>query len=110
MTPRSSAAGVKGTAFSAILADMPDRAPVPSTPRSFDPDEPIRPDPDPVAQWLDWEQQANLVGFRTSTQPVEVEVACVPRDEVEVHILPGASAAVVDRFVRGSQVFFPRHP
>jgi hypothetical protein len=80
------------------------------TPRSFDPDEPLRVDPDPVAQWLDWEQQANLVGFRTSTHPVEIEVAWVPRDQVEVHILPGAPAEIVERFVYGSGVCFPRHP
>jgi len=82
----------------------------PRTPRRFDPDEPLRLDPDPVAQWLDWEQQANLVGFRASTLAVEVEVASVPRDELEVHILPGAPAEIVDRFLRGDRVCFPRHP
>lgn len=80
------------------------------TSRRFDPGEPLDLAPDPVAQWLDWEEQANLVGFRTSIQPVEIEVACVPRDEVEVHILPGAPESIVERFVRGDQVFFPRHP
>lgn len=67
-------------------------------------------DPDPVAQWLSWEEQANLVGFRTSTHPVEVSVVSVPRDELEVHILPGAPAEIVDRFVQGDRVCFPRHP
>lgn len=66
--------------------------------------------PDRVAQWLDWEAQANLIGFRTSTVPVEVEVAWVPRSEVELSVLPGASAALVERFVRGDRVCFPRHP
>jgi hypothetical protein len=79
------------------------------TPR-FDPAEPIEPSPDPVAQWLDWEEQANLIGFRTSTEPVEVEVVLVPRDRVEVHVLPGAPAVIVDRFLRGDRVCFPRHP
>jgi hypothetical protein len=78
--------------------------------RSFDASEPLTLHPDPVAQWLDWEEQANLVGFRTSTEPVEIDVVSVPRDEVEVHILPGAPAAIVDRFVRGDRVCFPRHP
>jgi hypothetical protein len=67
-------------------------------------------DPDPIAQWLDWEEQANLVGFRTSTLPVEIDVVSVPREEVEVHILPGAPEAIVERFVRGDRVCFPRHP
>ena len=67
-------------------------------------------DADPVAQWLDWEQQANLVGFRTSTLPVDVDVVSVPREEVEVHVLPGAPDVIVERFLRGDRVFFPRHP
>jgi hypothetical protein len=78
--------------------------------RRFDPDEPIRLDPDPVAQWLDWEAQANLIGFRAKTEPVEIEVVSVPRDQLEVHILPGAPEAIVNRFVRGDRVCFPRHP
>lgn len=80
------------------------------TTRPFDVDEPLVPLADPVAQWLDWEQQANLIGFRTSTEPVEVEVVSVPRSETEVHVLPGAHPSIVDRFLRGDRVFFPRHP
>jgi hypothetical protein len=71
---------------------------------------PFAPNPDPVAQWLDWEEQANLVGFRTSTAPVQVDVVSVPRAEVEVHVVPGAPAALVDLFLRGDRVLFPRHP
>jgi hypothetical protein len=76
----------------------------------FDFREPLRIDPDPVAQWLDWEEQANLVGFRTGTEPVEVSVVRVPREGVEVHILPGAAPQIVDRFLSGDHVCFPRHP
>src|SRR5262245_38992795 len=65
---------------------------------------------DPVAQWLDWEQQANLVGFRTSTAPVQVDVVAVPRSEVETHALPGAASDVLDLFLRGDRVLVPRHP
>lgn len=79
-------------------------------PRSFDPEQPLTVDPDPVVQWLDREEQANLVGFRTSTHPVEVEVVSVPREALQIHVLPGAPAAIVDRFVRGDVVCFPRHP
>jgi len=78
--------------------------------RSFDPERPLVLDPDPVAQWLDWEEQANLVGFRTSTRPIAIEVALVPRAAVEVHILPGAPGAIVDHFLRPDGVAFPRHP
>src|SRR5881296_2362746 len=72
--------------------------------------EPLEVDPDPVEQWLDWEQQANLVGFRTNTAPVQVDVVAVPRTEVEVHVQPGAPAEVVDLFLRGDRVLVPRHP
>jgi SAM-dependent methyltransferase len=65
---------------------------------------------DPVAQWLDWEQQANLVGFRTSTAPVKVDVVAVPRSAVETHVLPGAPSDVLDLFLRGDRVLVPRHP
>src|SRR2546427_8086601 len=65
---------------------------------------------DPVAQWLDWEQQANLVGFRTSSAPVQVDVVAVPRTEVEVHVQRGAPSEVVDLFLRGDRVLVPRHP
>jgi hypothetical protein len=63
-----------------------------------------------VAQWLEWEAQANLAGFRTHVSPVEVEVAWVPRDSLEVHVLPGAPPEIVDRFLRADYVCFPRHP
>lgn len=79
-------------------------------PRHFDTRAPLEPGPDPIAQWLDWEQQANLVGFRTSTEPVEIDVVSVPREELEIFILPGAPEAIVGRFLRGERVCFPRHP
>lgn len=81
-----------------------------SAPRTFDPAVAIRPLPDPVAQWLDWEEQANLVGFRVSTVPVEVELSKIPRDALEVYVLPGAPEEIVARFLRGSDVLCARHP
>src|SRR4029453_1430453 len=72
--------------------------------------EPFEVKSDPVAQWLDWEQQANLVGFRTSTLPGQVDVVAVPRGEVEVHVMRGAPTEVVDLFLRGDRVLVPRHP
>ncbi len=78
--------------------------------RDFDLDAPLDLLDDKVAQWLDWEEQANLVGFRTSIQPVEVEVVSVPRDALEVWVLPGAPEAVLERFLEECSVNFPRHP
>ncbi len=72
--------------------------------------EPLEAVGDPVAQWLLWEQQANLVGFRVSTQPVEVEVACVASDELEIHLALDAPASLTQRFLRGGRVLFARHP
>jgi hypothetical protein len=65
---------------------------------------------DPVEQWLRWEEQANLVGFRVSTEPVEVSVAAVPRESVVVELSPDVPQGVVPRFVRDRHVLFPRHP
>jgi hypothetical protein len=78
--------------------------------RSFDVSQALDLSSDPVAQWLDWEQQANLIGFRTSMSPVEVALAEVPMDQLEVYVLPGAPAEIVDRFIRGNRVLFARHP
>lgn len=78
--------------------------------RRFDPDEPLALLADPVEQWLDWEQQANLIGFRTRTEPVEVEVARVPRAETEVYVLPNAPPEILERFLHDDAVSFPRHP
>ena len=78
--------------------------------RLFDPEKPLQVDRDPVAQWLDWEQQANLAGFRTSTKPVLVDVALVPRSELEIYVLPRAPQEIVERFVGPELVCFPRHP
>lgn len=78
--------------------------------RNFDSETELVLLPDPVEQWLDWEQQANLIGFRTDTRPVEVELSEVPRDELEVYVLPGAPAEIVDRFIFDDKVLCARHP
>lgn len=78
--------------------------------RTYDVNAPLELLEDRVEQWLDWEQQANLVGFRTSPEPVEVDVVSVPRDALEIHVLPGAPPAILDRFLRADTVQFPRHP
>lgn len=78
--------------------------------RAYGPGDSFRLLADPVAQWLDWEEQANLIGFRVSTVPVEVELSKIARDDLEIHVLPGASKALVARFVRGKHVLCARHP
>ncbi len=65
---------------------------------------------DPIEQWLLWEEQANLHGFRTSTEPVPIEVAAVPRSAVQVRIATWPPAEILERFVRHDHVLFPRHP
>jgi SAM-dependent methyltransferase len=72
--------------------------------------EPIEPLDDPVEQWLRWEEEANLVGFRMSTKPVEVAVAAVSPGLVSIEASTDAPADIVQRFVRGDRVLFPRHP
>jgi hypothetical protein len=70
----------------------------------------LEPHPDPVEQWLRWEERANLVGFRMSTKPVEVPVAAVAPGLVSVEASARAPRDVLERFVRGESVLFPRHP
>jgi len=70
----------------------------------------LEPLPDPVEQWLHWEQQANLVGFRRSTKPVDVAVVAVAPGLVELAAASDAPPDVVARFVRGDRILFPKHP
>lgn len=78
--------------------------------RAYDPEASFQLLADPVAQWLDWEEQANLIGFRVSTVPVEVALSKIDRDGLEVFVLPGAPDEIVKRFVRGRSVLCARHP
>ncbi|MFO0691121.1 MAG: ferric iron reductase [Myxococcota bacterium] len=78
--------------------------------RAYDPEASFQLLGDPVAQWLDWEEQANLIGFRVSTVPVEVALSKIDRDALEVFVLPGAPDEIVKRFVRGRTVLCARHP
>lgn len=66
--------------------------------------------PHPFAQWLLWEEQANFAGFRTTTDPVPIEVAVVPQRDVAVRIARDAPGELVSRFVAGGVVRFPKHP
>jgi hypothetical protein len=74
------------------------------------PDAPLRLLDDPIEQWLLWEEQANLHGFRTSTEPVPIEVAAVPRAAVAVRMPSWPPAELLERFVKSDHVLFPRHP
>jgi len=62
------------------------------------------------AQWLLWEEQSNFSGFRTTTLPVEVEVARVERSRVDVRTAGPVSRALAERIFSGDHVLFPRHP
>ncbi len=79
-------------------------------PRRFAPDEPLERRPNPFEQWLWWEEQANLPGFRISTEPLELSVAEVPASAVSVALDRSAPADLVARFLRGDRVRIPRHP
>jgi len=65
---------------------------------------------EPLEQWLHWEEQANLVGFRTTTQSVEVEVAALPAERVLLQLAADVPGALLLRFIRHGRVYFPRHP
>jgi hypothetical protein len=64
----------------------------------------------PLEQWLRWEEQANLRGFRVSTSAIEVGLVRVPRDDVVVRIAAPVPPALLRRFVRDDHVLWPQHP
>lgn len=64
----------------------------------------------PLEQWLRWEEQANLVGFRVSTEPQSLEVSELPAEAVTLDIAPGTPTALVRRFLRDGRVLLPKHP
>jgi len=71
---------------------------------------PLDVDPDPIEQWLRWEEQANLPGFRTSLLPVDVAVAAIPAERLEVHLADAAPRELERRFFRRGLVLYPKHP
>jgi hypothetical protein len=64
----------------------------------------------PLARWLRWEQEANLRGFRASAAPVQIEVAALPVEALEIDLAPGAPLALLRRFLGGDRMLFPKHP
>lgn len=65
---------------------------------------------DPIEQWLHWEEQANLAGFRTATAPVELAVAEVPLSSVTVTLAGGRYDEIARCFLRDRSVLYPKHP
>jgi len=71
---------------------------------------PLGVDPDPIEQWLRWEEQANLPGFRTSTQPVELQVAAIPAERLRIALADATPREIERRFFRRGLVLYPKHP
>ena len=66
--------------------------------------------PQPFAQWLLWEEQSNFLGFRTTTEPVALDVVAVPRADLRVQLAADVPLELVERFLDGESVLFPKHP
>ena len=62
------------------------------------------------AQWLLWEEQSNFSGFRTTTRPIELEVARIERSRVEVRTAGPIARELAERMFSGDFVHFPKHP
>jgi hypothetical protein len=71
---------------------------------------PLGVDPDPIEQWLRWEEQANLPGFRTSMLPFDLSVAAISAERLEVHLADAAPRELERRFFRRGLVLYPKHP
>ena len=74
------------------------------------PSPPLDVDPDPIEQWLRWEEQANLPGFRISMLPVALPVAAIPGERLDVHLADAAPRELERRFLRRGLVLYPKHP
>jgi hypothetical protein len=71
---------------------------------------PLGTHPDPIEQWLRWEEQANLPGFRTSMLPVELAVAAISAERLELRVADAAPREIERRFFRRGLVLYPKHP
>ena len=71
---------------------------------------PLSVHPDPVEQWLRWEEQANLPGFRTSTLPVALEVAAIAAERLRIQLADVTPRELERRFFRRGLVLYPKHP
>jgi len=75
-----------------------------------DPNGVVAPHHNPFAQWLLWEEQSNFSGFRSTTRPIELEVARIERSRVEVRTAGPIARELAERILRGDHVLFPKHP
>ncbi len=62
------------------------------------------------AQWLLWEEQSNFSGFRTTTRAVELEVARIARQRVDVRTAGPVAREIAERVLDGGDVLLPKHP
>src|SRR5262245_14491856 len=71
---------------------------------------PLAVDADPVEQWLRWEEQANLPGFRTSTLPVDLAISAIPAERLRIQLADATPRELERRFFRRGLVLYPKHP
>jgi hypothetical protein len=71
---------------------------------------PLGVDADPIEQWLRWEEQANLRGFRTSLLPIDLPVAAIPAERLDVQLADATPRELERRFFRRGLVLYPKHP
>jgi hypothetical protein len=83
---------------------------IPTDQRALAASPPLGVHPDPIEQWLRWEEQANLPGFRTSMLPVELAVAAIAGDRLELRVADAAPRELERRFFRRGLVLYPKHP
>src|SRR5262245_8729789 len=83
---------------------------IPTDQRALAPSPPLGVHSDPIEQWLRWEEQANLPGFRTSMSPVDLAVAAISGDRLELRVADAAPRELERRFFRRGLVLYPKHP
>ena len=74
------------------------------------PSPPLDVDPDPIEQWLRWEEQANLPGFRTSLLPVDLSVAAIPAERLDVQLADATPRELERRLLPARARALPEAP
>jgi hypothetical protein len=67
--------------------------------------------PDAYAQWMLWEQTANLPQFLKLTKPVELNYATPSEEKIEAHADPSLPQSIVEKFKNGNgKILWLKHP
>ena len=65
---------------------------------------------DAYAQWLVWEQSANIPAYRKHAEPLAFQYSLIPTCAVDIWQAPSIGVSIQNLFFRGGKVLWPKHP